>query len=427
MIFMFPPHKKIIVFFRSFVTLYLIFLNNVKGILMQAQVFLYFAGAIGVILTLLILIVCLKVFSGGKKNASLSSEIERLERISREDAKALRQELAQSLLQFNDSIRQSVETQLNKMTTENSQKLEQMRETVDEKLHVTLEKRLGESFSQVSERLEKVHQGLGEMQLLASDVGGLKRVLTNVKTRGTWGEVQLGSLLEQMLSPDQFVKNAHIQEGSGEVVEFAVKLPDGDVLIPIDSKFPIEDYERLIEASDKGDVSQIEFASNELEKRIKLEAKRISSKYIYPPKTTDFAIMFLPTEGLYAEVMKKPGLSNEIQTKYRISITGPSTLGAFLNSLQMGFRSFAIQKRSGEVWKTLSEVKTEFEKYLAWIEKVKRNLEQAYKTIDEADTRTRAVARKLRGVTENATAEIDGGEINIQSLPQSLIEKTEAC
>lgn len=393
---------------------------------MQAQVFLYFAGAIGVILSLLILTLILKVFSGNKKNTSLSAEIERLERISREDAKALRQELAQSLLQFNDSIRQSVETQLTKMSTENASKLEQMRETVDEKLHVTLEKRLGESFSQVSERLEKVHQGLGEMQLLASDVGGLKRVLTNVKTRGTWGEVQLGSLLEQMLSPDQFVKNAHIQEGSAEVVEFAVKLPDGDVLIPIDSKFPIEDYERLIEASDKGDVAQIEFASNELEKRIKLEAKRISSKYIYPPKTTDFAIMFLPTEGLYAEVMKKPGLSSEIQTKYRISIAGPSTLGAFLNSLQMGFRSFAIQKRSGEVWKTLSEVKTEFEKYLAWIEKVKRNLEQAYKTIDEADTRTRAVARKLRGVTENTTAEIDGGELNIQSLPQTLIETQEA-
>ena len=393
---------------------------------MQAQVFLYFAGAIGVILSLLILTLILKVFSGNKKNTSLSAEIERLERISREDAKALRQELAQSLLQFNDSIRQSVETQLTKMSTENASKLEQMRETVDEKLHVTLEKRLGESFSQVSERLEKVHQGLGEMQLLASDVGGLKRVLTNVKTRGTWGEVQLGSLLEQMLSPDQFVKNAHIQEGSAEVVEFAVKLPDGDVLIPIDSKFPIEDYERLIEASDKGDVAQIEFASNELEKRIKLEAKRISSKYIYPPKTTDFAIMFLPTEGLYAEVMKKPGLSSEIQTKYRISIAGPSTLGAFLNSLQMGFRSFAIQKRSGEVWKTLSEVKTEFEKYLAWIEKVKRNLEQAYKTIDEADTRTRAVARKLRGVTENTNAEIDGGELNIQSLPQTLIETQEA-
>lgn len=393
---------------------------------MQAQVFLYFAGAIGVILSLLILTLILKVFSGNKKNTSLSAEIERLERISREDAKALRQELAQSLLQFNDSIRQSVETQLTKMSTENASKLEQMRETVDEKLHVTLEKRLGESFSQVSERLEKVHQGLGEMQLLASDVGGLKRVLTNVKTRGTWGEVQLGSLLEQMLSPDQFVKNAHIQEGAAEVVEFAVKLPDGDVLIPIDSKFPIEDYERLIEASDKGDVTQIEFASNELEKRIKLEAKRISSKYIYPPKTTDFAIMFLPTEGLYAEVMKKPGLSSEIQTKYRISIAGPSTLGAFLNSLQMGFRSFAIQKRSGEVWKTLSEVKTEFEKYLAWIEKVKRNLEQAYKTIDEADTRTRAVARKLRGVTENTNAEIDGGELNIQSLPQTLIETQEA-
>ena len=395
---------------------------------MQANVFLYFAGGIGFVLILLITVVLIKISSNNqKKGSTLSAELERLERISREDAKALRQELAQSLLQFNDSIRQSVEMQLNKMSTENSQKLEQMRETVDEKLHVTLEKRLGESFSQVSERLEKVHQGLGEMQLLASDVGGLKRVLTNVKTRGTWGEVQLGSLLEQMLSPDQFVKNAHIVENSQEVVEFAVKLPDGDVLIPIDSKFPIEDYERLIEASDKGDTTQIEFASNELEKRIKLEAKRISSKYVYPPKTTDFAIMFLPTEGLYAEVMKKPGLASEIQTKQRVTIAGPSTLGAFLNSLQMGFRSFAIQKRSGEVWKTLSEVKTEFEKYLAWIDKVKRNLEQAYKTIDEADTRTRAVARKLRGVTENTTASIDTENISIQSLPQSLLENQETA
>lgn len=423
------PSKKLIVFFIPFVTLYIILLFNVKGIFfMQANVFLYFAGGIGFVLVLLITVVLIKISSNNqKKGSTLSAELERLERISREDAKALRQELAQSLLQFNDSIRQSVEMQLNKMSTENSQKLEQMRETVDEKLHVTLEKRLGESFSQVSERLEKVHQGLGEMQLLASDVGGLKRVLTNVKTRGTWGEVQLGSLLEQMLSPDQFVKNAHIVENSQEVVEFAVKLPDGDVLIPIDSKFPIEDYERLIEASDKGDTTQIEFASNELEKRIKLEAKRISNKYVYPPKTTDFAIMFLPTEGLYAEVMKKPGLASEIQTKQRVTIAGPSTLGAFLNSLQMGFRSFAIQKRSGEVWKTLSEVKTEFEKYLAWIDKVKRNLEQAYKTIDEADTRTRAVARKLRGVTENTTASIDTENISIQSLPQSLLENQETA
>ena len=333
----------------------------------------------------------------------VSGDIERLERMMHADTRDLRQELGQSLLQFNDSIRKTVEERFDKLRQENAEKLELMRATVDEKLHTTLEKRLGESFSLVSERLEKVHQGLGEMQNLASDVGGLKRVLTNVKTRGTWGEVQLGNLLEQMLAPEQFVKNAHIDK-SADVVEYAVKLPDGDVLIPIDSKFPIEAYDRLVQATEQGDSALVDTASAELERRIKLEAKRISDKYILPPKTTDFGIMFLPTEGLYAEVMRRVGLANELQSKYRICVAGPSTLGAFLNSLQMGFRTLAIQKRSGEVWQVLNEAKTEFEKYALWVEKVKKNIEMAHKTLDEAETRTRAVNRKLRSVETNITA-----------------------
>lgn len=356
-----------------------------------------------IILILLIIIFGLSLFLAVKimmmeKPPSLSNDLERLERLSREDAMNLRQELGQSLLNFGDSIRKTVEERLDKINQENADKLEKMRATVDEKLNSTLEKRFNESFSLVSERLEKVHQGLGEMQNLASDVGGLKRVLTNVKTRGTWGEIQLGTLLEQMLSPDQYVKNAHIKENTSEVVEFAVRLPDGDVLIPIDSKFPIECFDRLIMAAEKADALAVEAASAELEKAIKLQAKTISEKYILPPKTTNFAIMFLPTEGLYAEVIKRPGLAGEIQNKFRISITGPSTLGAFLNSLQMGFRTLAIQKRSGEVWQVLNEVKVEFEKYNAWVEAVRQKIDQAHKTLDMAETRTRAVNRKLRGV-----------------------------
>lgn len=344
------------------------------------------------------------------KTDALRCDLERLERLNREEARDLRQELGRSLLSFNDSIRKTVEDRLDKMQADNAAKLEMMRVTVDEKLHTTLEKRLGESFALVSQRLEKVHQGLGEMQTLASDVGGLKRVLSNVKTRGTWGEMQLGVLLEQMLSPEQFIKNAHVRPHSAEVVEFAVKLPDGDVLIPIDSKFPIEDYDRLCQAADRGDTALIEVAGSDLEKRIRSEAKRIAEKYINPPMTTDFAILFLPTEGLYAEIMRRPGLAAEIQNKYRVSITGPSTLGAFLNSLQMGFRTLAIQKRSGEVWQVLNQAKTEFEKYALWVDKVKRNIELAHKTLDEAETRTRAVNRRLRAV-----------ETNISTTPQNAL------
>lgn len=407
---------------------------------METQVAIALLGVIAVCMLIMVIRLCLS----GSHRKVLTAELERLERMGREDARNLRQELGQSLIQFNDSIRETVEgridkmriesaqnltqmrsvveDKMDKMRTENTLKLDQMRETVEEKLHDTLEKRIGESFSMVSERLEKVHQGLGEMQTLATDVGGLKRVLTNVKTRGTWGEMQLGSLLEQILAPDQFIKNAHIKPNTQEVVEFAIKLPDGEVLIPIDSKFPVEDYERLVAAADKGDASLVENAATELERRIKTEAKRIADKYIYPPKTTDFAIMFLPTEGLYAEIMRRPGLAGEIQNKHRITITGPSTLGAFLNSLQMGFRTLAIQKRSGEVWKTLNEVKVEFEKYATWIEKVKKNIDAAHKTLDEADTRTRAVNRKLGHIDGSLTDEIK--KADIQVLPQKIIEST---
>lgn len=403
---------------------------------------LYFIlGFLG-IMTLFIIFLTVKLMQLNLSKNNMSSDLARLEALNREEAMRLRQELGQSLLQFNDSVRksvsdridmmrnentlnlnqmrQTVENKMDQMRTENTTKLEQMRSTVDEKLHDTLEKRISESFSLVSERLEKVHQGLGEMQSLASDVGGLKRVLTNVKARGTWGEVQLGALLEQMLSAEQFIKNAHIKENVQEVVEYAVKLPDGDVLIPIDSKFPIEDYERLITATDNGDINAIETAGNELEKRIKLEAKRIADKYIYPPKTTDFAIMFLPTEGLYAEIMRRPGIAADIQNKYRVSIAGPSTLGAFLNSLQMGFRTLAIQKRSGEVWQILNEVKVEFEKYAGWVEKVKKNIELAHKTLDEAERRTRAVNRKLKSVENNLIT--DNVSPEIQQIPQQLVD-----
>ncbi len=373
---------------------------------------------------ILIFIVYLMVkFQTLGKTPSITADLERLERMSREDAMHLRQELGQSLIGFNDSIRKTVEERFEKLQADNAQKLEMMRATVDEKLHSTLEKRLGESFSMVSERLEKVHQGLGEMQNLAADVGGLKRVLSNVKTRGTWGEVQLGSLLEQMLAPEQYLKNVKIKENTTEVVEYAVCLPD-NVMIPIDSKFPVESFERLMDASEKADVAGMESAGAELEKSIKLQAKIISEKYILPPKTTNFAIMFLPTEGLYAEVMKRIGLANDIQNKYRISITGPSTLGAFLNSLQMGFRTLAIQKRSGEVWQVLSEAKVEFARYAAWVDDVKKKLEAASRVVDDAGKRTRGIDRRLRSVESNMAAS-QADTNTVQKLTMPLLDSEE--
>jgi DNA recombination protein RmuC len=321
--------------------------------------------------------------------------------------------LSESNAQRMAEIRGTLETKIRDLQNDNALRLEEMRRTVDEKLHATLEQRLGESFRLVSDRLEKVHQGLGEMQQLAIGVGDLKRVLTNVKTRGTWGEVQLAMLLEQMLTPDQYAKNVETVPGSGERVEFAIRLPGQDdvdrpVWMPIDAKFPKEQYERLAEAAELADADAVAAAGKELERAVRLEAKTIAEKYLSPPLTTDFAILFLPTEGLYAEVMRRPGLADELQRVCRVSIAGPSTLSALLNSLQMGFRTLALEKRSSEVWQVLGAVKTEFGKFGDVLAATRNTLERAAKNIEQAETRTRQMARKLKSVEAlpNETAQL---------------------
>lgn len=317
-------------------------------------------------------------------------------------AQRSREELSGSL----ELLRQAVERGLTEMQADNAQKLEQMRSTVAEKLEGTLEKRLGESFRQVSERLEAVHQGLGDMRNLAAGVGDLKRVLTNVKTRGGWGEVQLGALLEEILAPEQFGRNVQTRENSQEVVEFAVRLPGQSeggkesVWLPIDSKFPLEDYQRLAEAQDKADLEAVEKAAKMLETSIKTCARNISAKYINPPLTTDFAIMYLPTEGLYAEMAKRPALAEILRRDCRVIVAGPSTFAALLNSLQMGFRTLAIQKRSGEIWALLGAVKAEFGKFGGALEGVKKKLEQAQNSMEDAARKSRAIERKLRDIEE---------------------------
>lgn len=298
-------------------------------------------------------------------------------------------------------LRESVEKRLADLQQGNEKKLEEMRLTVDEKLHKTLEQRLSDSFRQVSERLELVHKGLGEMQSLAAGVGDLKRVLANVKTRGTWGEIQLGTLLEQVLTPDQYQRNVSTRPGSRERVEFAIRLPGRDespVWLPIDCKFPLEDYQRLQEAQETVDPVQVESASKALEARVRLEAKTIADKYIDPPHTSDFALLYLPIEGLYAEVLRRPGLFDALQREHRVTVCGPTTLTAILNSLQMGFRTLAIEKRSSEVWEILGAVKTEFGKFGTVLANTKRKLEQATNSIGDAEVRTRAIERKLRKV-----------------------------
>jgi DNA recombination protein RmuC len=277
-----------------------------------------------------------------------------------------------------------------------------MRQTVDEKLHATLEQRLGESFKQVSDRLEQVHRGLGEMQTLATGVGDLKRVLTNVKSRGTWGEVQLGALIEQTLTIEQYSKNIATRPNSRDIVEFAIRLPgqeDGKpVWLPIDAKFPVEDYQRLTDAQDRADLQEIESAAKALETRIKAEAKTIREKYIEPPYTTDFAILFLPTEGLYAEVLRRQGLLELLQNDFRVTVAGPSTFSAMLNSLQMGFKTLLIEKRSSQIWSTLGQVKTEFSKFGEAIEATKKRLDAASKQFEAVDIRTRKINRALSNV-----------------------------
>jgi DNA recombination protein RmuC len=365
-----------------------------------------------------------------KQLAGFAAKLAEMTRMIDDNSKSLRKEQGDSLKSFNDanvtavntmtvqqkelletlrntieqkfeSIRLAVSEQLDKVRQENSLKLEEMRKTVDEKLHDTLEKRLGESFKQVSDRLEQVHKGLGEMQQLAAGVGDLKKVLTNVKVRGTWGEVQLGSLLEQILTQEQYVTNYCPKTKSQERVEFAIRLPgEGDepVYLPIDAKFPREDYERLIEASEKGDVAGVETATKQLEARISQEARDIRDKYISPPNTTDFAILYLPTEGLYAEALRRPGLSERLQRDCRVVIAGPTTLTALLNSLQMGFRTLAIQKRSSEVWKILAAVKKKFASFGEVFDKVQKKIQEADKVLEDARSKTKTIDKALNTV-----------------------------
>lgn len=311
------------------------------------------------------------------------------------------------------ALRETVQGRLDALRQENEAKLEQMRVTVDEKLQGTLEQRLGASFTQVNEQLERVFKSVGEMQTIATGVGDLKRVLTNVKARGTWGEATLGMLLEQAMSAEQYAQNVEVKPASNQSVEYAIRLPnDGDtpVWLPIDAKLPIEDYERLIDASERADVAGIEAAQKGLERAIRLEAKKIAEKYIAPPHTTDFAIMFLPTEGLFAEVVRRPGLVDALQRDHKVLVSGPTTLMATLTSLRMGFRTLAIQQRSSEVWQVLSSVKQEFEKFGGVLKKVEDKLDQAKNVVHEARTRENVLGRKLRAV-----------ETLPGSLPQSVL------
>src|SRR5712671_2392963 len=335
-------------------------------------------------------------------------------------AREAREELSRSLMNFSqtlstqmgavasvqnnqfETLRAAVEQRLERMQQDNSARLEQMRQTVDEKLHATLEKRLSESFKQVSERLELVHKGLGEMQSLAVGVGDLKKVLSNVKTRGVMGEAQLAALLEQVMSPEQYEKNVATRPGSRERVEFAIKLPGLDagepLLLPIDAKFPLEDYQRLQAAQEAGDPAAVELAGKALEARVKQEARSIAEKYLEPPFTTNFGLLYVPFVGLYAEVLRRPGLFDQVQREWQIVICGPANLLAYLNSLQMGFRTLTIQKRSSEVWKILGTVKAEFGRFAEVLANTKKQLQSVANSIDSAEVRTRQIERKLKDV-----------------------------
>lgn len=313
-------------------------------------------------------------------------------------------QLSQSMDTRFEALRVAVESRLAAIQADNGVKLEEMRRTVDEKLQSTLEQRLGESFRMVGERLEQVHRGLGEMQVLAAGVGDLKRVLTNVKTRGTWGEVQLGALLDQILTAEQYAANVATRPKSNDRVEYAIRLPgrtgedDSPVWLPIDAKFPLEDYQKLIDAQERADPVAAEEAGKALDNRLRLEARSIHEKYVEPPHTTDFAVLYLPIEGLYAEVLRRPGLAEALQRDWRVTLAGPTTLAAMLNSLQMGFRTLAIEKRSSEVWMILGAVKTEFNKFGEALAHTKKKLEEASNSIGKAETRSRMLSRRLKEV-----------------------------
>ncbi|MCX8017315.1 MAG: DNA recombination protein RmuC [Rhodocyclaceae bacterium] len=316
--------------------------------------------------------------------------------------------LSQGTLQALENVRDSVDRKLAAIQADNATKLEAMRQTVSEKLQATLEARLGQSFELVSKRLEEVHRGLGEMQSLAAGVGDLKRVLGNVKTRGVWGEVQLDALMSQILAPEQYAKNVATRPNAAERVEFAVRLPgqgSTPVWLPIDAKFPLEDYQRLLDAHEAADLEAAEAAARALEARLKLEAKTIREKYLEPPFTTDFAVLYLPTEGLYAEALRRPGLAEALQRDQRVTLAGPTTIAAFLNSLQLGFRTLAIEARAHEVWQVLGEVKTEFGKFGAVIEATKKKLDEARNKFDQVDTRRQVLERRLRKVEALPVAE----------------------
>jgi DNA recombination protein RmuC len=362
------------------------------------------------------------------------------------DARALREEVQQTLRQLGDrlalavgelartsearseALRGTVEGRLEVMRSENAEKLEQMRQTVDEKLQGTLEQRLGASFKMVNDSLAKVHESVGEMQALATGVGDLKRILSNVKSRGTWGEVALGNILEEILSPDQYAHNVEVRPRSGQRVEYAIRLPgDGQtpVWLPVDAKYPTEDYDRLAEATERGDSNAADAALRGIEARVRSAAKEICAKYVAPPHSTDFAVMFLPAEGLFAEVVRRPGLVDALQREYRVMVAGPTTLVSLLTSLRMGFRSLAIQQRSSEVWKVLSAVKTEFEKFGGILDKVHKKLDETQKVIEEAGVRRRAMDRKLLGV--EMMPETDAiALLELSPSPLSLIEHDRA-
>jgi len=373
-------------------------------------------GALGA--GLVVTIILLLARRSGSVGTTLAGKIELLERAqersermlreemacSREEsasaAKAQREELTKSL----EGVRSIVDLRLTQLQEDNSKQIDRMRATVDEKLQGTLERRLGESFKLVSDRLEQVHQGLGAMQQLASDVGGLQRVLTNVKTRGGWSEWQLGVLLEEMLTREQFAKNMRTRDDTDERVEFAIKLPGDDngapVWLPVDAKFPMEHYERLTSAQESGDSTAVDAAMKTLETQLKRCARDICEKYINPPKTTDFALLFLPSEGLYAEAIRRVGLVQNVQRDCRVTFVGPTTLAALLNSLQMGFRTLAIQKRSSEVWNLLAAVKSEFGKFGEALSAVKEKIDQASRKMEDVDVRSRVITKKLRDVEE---------------------------
>lgn len=325
-----------------------------------------------------------------------------------------------------EQIRKTVENRLESLQKDNSEKLEKMRATVDEKLQSTLEKRLSESFKVVSERLEMVHKGLGEMQTLATDVSDFKRVLTNVKTRGTWGEVQLENLLEQVFIKDHYSKQVRVNDETNDVVDFAIKLPDkssrdGFIYLPIDAKFPLEDYQRLVVAQEKGDLPLMASAQKAMVSRVKLEAKSIKAKYIHPPKTTDFAVLYVPTEGMFAEILREPGLFEMLQSEYRVTIAGPTTIAAILSSYQLGFRTLAIAEQTGQVWELLTGIKGDFGKFGDLLEKTREKLVQATNTIDTAATKSRTIERKLGKVQQLA----DSASKKEKTIPLPLIDATD--